>query len=181
MNNFERDKLRGKKTEDILLDLLKKSENITYLKDVRMDLVAQKNDYDFIYQLKNEEYQLKVEVKSDERINKTRNIFAEVFHQSLLTGEFGQGWITYTKADYIFYYDTVSEFFYVIYTPHLKEYIKDKKPILKSFDEYDKEKQRYIKRNNGYLVNIDDFMKKYEVSKLKKDGSWIMPTVAVAQ
>ena len=164
--SFYNDLERGKIGEEVLFEILNNAKEIAYIKDVREDAQAQKNDYDFIY--KKNRFQIlptKAEVKTDERIGETNNIFAEHHCIYKRNNEEGQGWIQYTKADKIYYYDSINEWFYVFKTSDLKKYIQENNP--KMVQAYDKNKTMY-----GYLVDVTKLSESYEVGALYKNGEW---------
>jgi hypothetical protein len=61
------------------------------------------------------------EVKWDERINETNNLYLEV---ASAFGEGGFGWFEYCKADYLAYGDAITNTFYIIPLPELREKLK---------------------------------------------------------
>lgn len=62
------------------------------------------------------------EVKWDERIHKTGNLFLETENPR---SKGGKGWFQFCQADYLVYGDAVNRCFYVIPLLELKEKIKD--------------------------------------------------------
>lgn len=177
MSNFNRSVNKGKVAEELFLSILKGwGYTDNDIEDVRYDEAAQKEDYDFIVRSGSDS--IKIEVKADDRISETRNLFCESHSISLKTHNLNSGWMIYTTADYIYYYDTVKEQYYIIYTAHLQEYIANNNIKTISFNEYDEKTNAPIKKTFGMLVNIDAFMKAYQVDVLKKDGTYIEAAVA---
>lgn len=99
----------------------------------------------------------KIEVKYDNYINNFHSFFIELFSN---VDKQKPGWIDYTKADYIFYFDTVSYMCYVMKPADLREWL--------SKNEY---QVRYChkdgyKTSSGAIVPIDSYEKQYPIRKI---------------
>lgn len=64
------------------------------------------------------------EVKFDERINKTGNLFIEMINPR---SEGMLGWFEFIEADYLAYGDAISKQFYIIDVEYLKDFMSEKK------------------------------------------------------
>ena len=106
--------------------------------DKSKDLDWQLQDVDFEVTTKSG-HTCTVEVKWDDRMAKTNNMFVEIGNN---------GWLNSTKAQFICYGDARNEIFYLFRTNKLKLYIKENMCSLRTITYPTK----------GKLVNINDFM-----------------------
>lgn len=107
-----------------------------------------------------------IEVKSDYKIWRTGNIFAEWTTNVEARKD---GWLKKCKADYIYYYDVKSKKLLIFKLSDLKNYINLKKGFLKfkQFEDYD-DYGNFLKTINGYLVPISqlDFIKEISLEEV---------------
>lgn len=82
------------------------------------DIVFQQKDVDFQIEIP-AVHTLTVEVKADDRIHKTGNVFVEIKHIRPSIGE-TRGWLTKCEADILCYYDTKTNKGYMINWKTLK-------------------------------------------------------------
>lgn len=101
----------------------------------------------------------RVEVKNDERIFKTMNIFAE--ERRIYPTYSDEGWLNVTKADLLFYRDAINEYTFILRVEDLKDYIRKNKCKVVTVPDF--KKGRKIKDVKGSLVNIYDFSKKHDL------------------
>lgn len=120
--------------------------------DTRFNL---KQDCDFVVWAKKvENYICHVEVKTDRRINQTRNMFIETY-SDFENGE--KGWFYTSITDWLFYGDATKEIFYCFILSSLKEYINNSVNVREAsvYDYF--AGGQFCKIRKGYLVNIDNF------------------------
>ena len=99
----------------------------------------------------------KIEVKYDNNVYNYQSFFVELLSN---VEKQKPGWIDYTKADYIFYLDTVSYMCYVMKPEDLREWL--------SKNEYQVKfcyKDGY-KSSSGAIVPINSFEKQYTLRKI---------------
>lgn len=106
----------------------------------------------------------KIEVKYDNNLNYYQSFFIELLSN---VDKMKPGWIDYTKADYIFYFDTVSYMCYVMKPDDLRQWISNNEYNVKYC-----RKDGY-KSSSGAIVPIDSYekqftLKKIDLSKYKK-------------
>ena len=99
----------------------------------------------------------KIEVKYDNNIYNYQSFFVE-----LLSNVDNQkpGWIDFTKADYIFYFDTVSYMCYVMKPADLREWLSKNEYQVKYC-----RKDGY-KSSSGAIVPIKSFEEQYTLRKI---------------
>lgn len=120
MSSFLKDVREADIHESYIIELLRQQGHTVI--DVRHEKEYQSQDIDIIVD------NIPIEIKADNLISKTGNIFAERYsHKGLKT----QGWIYKTKATYIYYYDTVRDIIYSILTQDLLNYIDKYKQRLR--------------------------------------------------
>lgn len=102
----------------------KLGERIVYLflktKGETIDVSDFNFEYDLLYKSDGEEH--RIEVKYDSLINRTGNLFIE-FISNVIHPK--AGWFSTTKADIIFYGDSVTNDFYAFHMDRLREYINN--------------------------------------------------------
>lgn len=106
----------------------------------------------------------KIEVKYDNNINTYHSFFIELLSN---VSKQKPGWIDYTKADYIFYLDTVSYICYVMKPQDLRQWISNNEYKVKVC-----RKDGY-KCSSGAIVPIKSYeqqftLKKIDLSKYKQ-------------
>lgn len=112
--------------------------------DVTKDSRYYKSDIDFIVDSKT------AELKTDTIIWKTNNLFIEdeIFYYN---GEYyGQGWLHYTKAEYLLYLDINNRILYKYKMQDVKDYIQQNKKRITKKACNDKNKKVW-----GYCINKD--------------------------
>lgn len=102
---------------------------------------------------------IKIEVKYDSWIHKTRNLFIELM--SDIDANKG-GWIDFCKADYIYYVDAVGQVCYVIALDAIKDYLKRYSYQVKECVDRDSQGRIY-KRSTGALINVDKMKELYNM------------------
>lgn len=110
--------------------------------DVSNDAEYQGKDVDFIVTSGASGLTKTFEVKWDERINKTRNLYLEITNKN---SQGALGWYKFCNADFVAYGDALAHCFYVVPLDVLKEAVKRHKPIV-----------AYCKDDSaGYLLPLD--------------------------
>lgn len=100
-----------------------------------------------------------VEVKWDNRIHSTGNMFVEFLTDRELLKD---GWFKFCCADLIYYGDSHNSLFYVLSLDDLKQYVELNDPQQRKAA--DTNSNGVIKKvSEGYLVPIEDFKKQYPV------------------
>lgn len=129
-NNFNIKLSKGKMTEGIVK---KHFEDVIgfNVEDVSEDKTYQKKDIDFIISTKDKRNQLTLEVKNDDRIHCSGNLFFEIGFDRK-TG-FCAGWWSKSEANAICFYDSVVKRGYIIDFERTKQ--------LKALVDMGKEKQ----------------------------------------
>lgn len=124
--------------------------------------VTQNQDYwdkdiDFVAQSGTE--RLTVEVKWDNRIAQTGNMFIETITD--LDNSKG-GWFSFCQADYIYYGDSVNELFYVFKTEDLRAFVSSHMMEQRKAADYNY--RGVLKKvSQGMLVPIKEFSQSYDV------------------
>lgn len=124
--------------------------------------VTQNQDYwdkdiDFVAQSGTE--RLTVEVKWDNRIAQTGNMFIETITD--LDNSTG-GWFSFCQADYIYYGDSVNELFYVFKTEDLRAFVSSHMMEQRKAADYNY--RGVLKKvSQGMLVPIKEFSQSYDV------------------
>ena len=109
----------GKQGEELFKQIM---QNRSYtVEDVTDNPSYWSKDIDFIVTSPTSGLTKTFEVKWDERINETNNLYLEV---ASAFGEGGFGWFEYCKADYLAYGDATTNTFYIIPLPELREKLK---------------------------------------------------------
>lgn len=120
------------------------------VEDVSKQTEYQQKDIDLIvWQTENDSRT--IEIKYDSRIADTGNMFVEYCSNSRTERA---GWLSYCKAEYIFYVDARNNLSYCFLLEDLKDYIEINKNKLRQGTTRDGYKEVY-----GYLVSINDFRK----------------------
>ena len=96
----------------------------------------------------------KIEVKYDRCMYYTGNFFIELMSN---IEQHRPGWIDYTKADYLFYFDPISYLCYVMKLADLRNWIQEHDYQIKYC-----RKDGY-KTSSGAIVPIDEYKKDYEM------------------
>lgn len=112
-----------------------------------------------------DEHVSKIEVKNDDRIYETMNIFAE--ERRIYPSYSDDGWLNVTKADALFYRDANNEYTYILKVNDLKAYIANNKCRQVTIPDY--KKGRKIKDVRGTLVNVYDFGRQYDLVIISDD------------
>lgn len=120
-------------------------------------------DIDFTIVKNNPHTRFNVEVKWDNRISDTGNMFIEYITDLENSKE---GWFEFCQADYIFYGDSRNNLFYVFQMDDLRKYLSasivDKRIAL------DTNTKGIVKKvSQGFLVPIDDFSTHYHVQVIQ--------------
>lgn len=110
----------GKQGEQLFKQIM---ENRNYrVEDVTSDPNYQRKDIDFVVTSSTSGLTKTFEVKWDQRINKTNNLYLELANSR---SECGLGWYEFCKADYLAYGDAASGTFYIIPLLELRERVKE--------------------------------------------------------
>lgn len=145
----------GELGEGMTWQYLSNQPNIKQVIDVRNDKrYFQNEDVDFLV-ITNQNDVYKVEVKSDQLMYKTSNIFYE------LTTSGNIGCFEKTKADVIYYYDVVQRILYQLDIKKLKKYINERK-IRFNF------KSQGGDSATGYTIKLDDLISADILKKIKQ-------------
>lgn len=169
MTKFVKDLEKGKIAEVLLFNILSHSKDIACIFDKSDDEQARLLDYDFFYRTYSNILEgVRAEVKYDGRIASTNNIFAEYSSKMKKDSTLKDGWLKYTKSNYIYYYDALNKVFFVFKTIDLLEYIDKNKKRLKTGIAYDENKIM-----KGYLVPINKFAAQCPVYILTSEGEWV--------
>lgn len=145
----------GELGEGMTWQYLSSQPNIKQVIDVRNDKrYFQNEDVDFLV-ITNQNDVYKVEVKSDQLMYKTSNIFYE------LTTSGNIGCFEKTKADVIYYYDVVQRILYQLDIKKLKKYISERK-IRFNF------KNQGGDSATGYTIKVDDLINADILKKIKQ-------------
>ena len=145
----------GELGEGMTWQYLSNQPNIKQVIDVRNDKrYFQNEDVDFLV-ITNQNDVYKVEVKSDQLMYKTSNIFYE------LTTSGNIGCFEKTKADVIYYYDVVQRILYQLDIKKLKKYISERK-IRFNF------KNQGGDNATGYTIKVDDLINADILKKIKQ-------------
>lgn len=126
----------------------------------------QEQDIDFIAYRNWSGEAVTFEVKNDDRINKTNNIFAE--EERIYSDHTSDGWLKCSKAEWFFYRDSVNQVSYLFALEDLKEFIKNNKTKAVTVPDYNKGKK--IKDVKGKLININKFADQYPVWVYSDEG-----------
>ena len=127
MNKFQQDLRTGSIGEDVIFNFLKSNTNTKSVIDVRHDTLFQELDVDFIQETHDNQIR-KLEVKTDTMAHNTGNLAYEHTsnkHYNTI------GCFEKTRADYIFYYLTVTKELYILHTNSLREYVKSNRNKLR--------------------------------------------------
>lgn len=128
-DKFEKDLTTGEIGENVIFELLNKSEKIASIIDTRKDNFFQNLDIDFLTQYKNGKV-IKLEIKTDTLAHKTGNIVYELKSSKNSIGCFEK-----SKADYFIYYLTGNGEIYMFKPSKVKEYaVKNKLEVRKMGD-----------------------------------------------
>lgn len=92
-----------------------------------------------------------IEVKADSKINTTNNLFIETVSNEQTKRE---GWFFYCEADYLFYYDTIDQYLYIINYDDLKQLNMDSYKTARAYDSN--------KTSIGILLPLSDCPIKYK-------------------
>ena len=100
-----------------------------------------------------------IEVKWDNVISRTGNMFIETFTD---LDKSKQGWFLFCEADYIFYGDSKNNLFHIFRTQNLRDYISNHTTPERKAPDYNK-RGKLKKISQGYIVPIDDFRQYHDV------------------
>ena len=114
-------------------------------------------DIDFVVSSEAESFT--VEVKWDNRISATGNMFIETVTD---LDRCKEGWFSFCQADYIYYGDSYNQLFYVFKTNDLRDFVSSHYMEQRKAPDYN---YRGIlkKVSQGMLVPIKDFSQSYDV------------------
>ena len=112
----------GKQGEQLFYQIMR-GRNYT-VEDVREIRKYQLRDTDFILTSPTTGTVKTFEVKWDEKLNSTGNIFIEMINPRSHNLD---GWFEFIEADYLAYGDAISQKFYIINVEWLKSYFVEKK------------------------------------------------------
>lgn len=114
-------------------------------------------DIDFVVSSEAESFT--VEVKWDNRISATGNMFIETVTD---LDRCKEGWFSFCLADYIYYGDSVNQLFYVFKTNDLREFVSNH--IMEERKAADYNYRGVLKKvSQGMLVPIKEFSQSYDV------------------
>lgn len=123
-----------------------------------------RKDIDFIARKGNEE--ITVEVKWDNRISSSGNMFVETITD---IDKSKQGWFEFCQADYIFYGDSKNNLFYVFKTNDLRQFMRYNETQSRKAPDYNYRK-KVNKVSQGELVSIKEFSQQYKVQVVMLDN-----------
>ena len=114
-------------------------------------------DIDFIATKGNEK--ITIEVKWDNRIHDTGNMFIETITD---LDKNKAGWFLFCQADYIYYGDAKNNLFYVFKTDDLRQFMQNNPTQERKASDYNNRRQ-LKKISQGSIVPINEFSQKYNV------------------
>ncbi len=152
MANFRKSLIEGKKSESYVSDLL--TQRGWTVTDVTLDQEYWKKDIDLIIEREGEKRT--VEIKCDNNINRTGNIFVETM-TNIARGTLG--WFKITEAEYLAIHDSKTDEVYTLRMRDLIEYLNTY-PTKRIYvnDTY--------KKIEAYLVPMEAYKEKYVVQSL---------------
>ena len=124
MTSFEESKAYGLQGEADINDWLRTRPGIINIENVSDNKVYQDMDIDLFVDLENGR-EIAIEVKTDKRYD-TGNFFLEIISNDYYGTA---GCITKTKSDYVFYYYPDPGIVFVLPTPALQQWIRDKQHL----------------------------------------------------
>ena len=140
---FHKDNIIGQNGEYIIYNYLSNHSSTINLIDVSKDKWFQQFDIDFL-QVTNDGIN-KIEVKTDEIADRTRNMVYEVYSDKRF---YTLGCFEKTEADYIFYYLINTNILYIFDTQELREWVLEHQHNLKLVDMGD--------FALGYIIRLND-------------------------
>lgn len=120
------------------------------VKDVSNDSSYWYKDIDFIITSPTSGLTKTFEVKYDNRINQTNNLYLELTN---VHSKGGRGWYEFCEADYLAYGDACAQCFYIIPLAALKERVKELNP----------RRARCLGDSEGLLVSLNEITDLVEV------------------
>lgn len=106
------------------LDFISYFSNRYEIEDVRLNEEYWARDIDFILTSKETGAARTVEVKTDNRIFQTGNLFIETENPRSANG---LGWFNFCEADIVCYYDFVQKIFHFFTMEELRKYVEEEK------------------------------------------------------
>lgn len=113
------------------------------VQDVSNDSSYWEKDIDFIITSPTSGLTKTFECKWDSRINRTGNLYLELFN---INSKGGRGWWKFCKADYVAYGDALAQVFYIFPLAQLRERVEKIGPRL----------GRCGNDSEGFLVSLDE-------------------------
>lgn len=169
ISDFNNQNNKAKEAEVIAKRIILQQDEFCGIYDTSDVKKYQEQDIDFIaYKIWTGEA-VSFEIKNDDRINETNNIFAEI--DRIYSDHTSDGWLKCSKAQWFFYRDSVKQVSYLFELDNLKEFIKNNKTKVVTVPDYNK--GRKIKDVKGHLVNINKFANQYPVWVYNDNGEML--------
>ena len=149
----------GAKSEQLVSKVLE--ERGWQVTDVTDDVNYRKADIDFVVVPADGGESRTVEVKSDNNISRTGNIFCEVITN---VANKTPGWFTSSEATYLCIHDTKNNDIHFLLLDDLREYTKKNYTVEKRFDDWS---GNYNKEIVARLVPLNKFKNQYVVQTIE--------------